>query len=140
MERNHYSNKKWKHSKNSNANKKEKLQAKAEPEVPYEKVQFKVVNCAYCGKPIEELATAMGSKEKGEPVHFDCVLDKLKESEKLLPDESIAYIGQGRFGVVTYPDPKDQIHFNIRRIIEWEERDNPMEWRQEIADTLSSIK
>jgi len=150
MERNHsYSNdkKRWKHKhgkKNQNQNqqnqKEHTSEREAENDIPVQHIQLKSLNCAYCGNPIEEMASAMGSKEKGEPVHFDCVLNKIKETEKIAPDESVTYIGQGRFGIVHFDNPQDLRHFQIRRIIEWEERDNKMDWRQEISDTFSTIK
>jgi len=61
-----------------------------------------LVTCEICGEPIEDIANAISNRESGLPVHFDCVLKQLTESEKLSPSEKIAYIGQGRFGILYY--------------------------------------
>ena len=56
-----------------------------------------------------------------------------------IENEKIAYIGQGRFGVLYYENMRDQRHFTIKRIIEWEDRDSKPEWRTEISEVYSKI-
>ena len=96
--------------------------------------------CPMCGKPIVELGSALADKETGVPVHFDCVLDQLQKTENLAPDQKIVYIGQGRFGIVVFPQPHDSRNFSIQKIIEWEPRDKKFEWRTEIAGLYSQVK
>jgi len=93
-----------------------------------------------CGKPITELSTALADKDTGVPVHFDCVLEQLQKTEKLSADQKIVYIGQGRFGVVVFPQSHDSRNFSIQRVIEWEPRDKKIEWRAEIAGLYSQVK
>ncbi|MCL2266770.1 MAG: hypothetical protein FWC17_03255, partial [Treponema sp.] len=62
-------------------------------------------DCPWCGKQIKDISTAICDKESGKPVHFDCVLMRLTETEKLDPNDGICYIGGGRFGVVHYNNP-----------------------------------
>lgn len=96
-------------------------------------------SCKMCGQPIEELSSAMADKQSGEPVHFDCVIKHLQETESLKENEKIVYIGQGRFAVAYFENPHDLRNFNIVRIIEWEARDKKFEWRSNIAGVYSQI-
>ncbi len=97
--------------------------------------------CEICGQPITDIASAISNKGDGKPVHFDCVLKKITEAEKLGANEKIAYIGQGRFAVIYSENPHDAKHFSIRRTIEWEGRDQERsEWRNEMASLYSQVK
>ena len=96
--------------------------------------------CPVCGKPIEDLASAIADKNNGQPTHFDCVLQKLTSAETLAANQSVAYIGQGRFAVITRENPSDAKHFKIEKIIEWEDRNNPGAWRSEMAELFSKVK
>ncbi|MCQ2610642.1 MAG: hypothetical protein MJ169_02735 [Treponema sp.] len=97
------------------------------------------VTCAKCGQVINELASAM-SDAQGNPVHFDCVLEQIKGQEKLLPGQQVTYIGNGRFGVVTFENPRDLKKFKIEKIIEYEDKTKPVEWRSEMANLYSQVK
>lgn len=98
------------------------------------------VICPLCNQPITEIASAMTDKATGSPAHFDCVLTKVKESEPVSENEKISYIGQGRFAVLYYENPRDQRKFSIKKIIEWEDREKKSEWREEISELYSKIK
>ena len=97
------------------------------------------VICPKCGKPIEDLVSALADKGTGAPVHFDCVLEDLRSREPLKENQQVAYIGQGRFAVVHFPNTQDTRNFSIVRIIEWEEKDKKFDWRQEIAGMYSQV-
>ncbi len=100
-----------------------------------------VAPCEICGKPIEDITSSIKNKGSGNPVHFDCVLNKIAESEKLSSTEKIAYIGQGKFAVIYFENPHDPKKFSIRRTIEWENREDKRgEWRDEIAGLYSQVK
>ncbi len=123
------------------------------------------VECSFCGKPVTEFASALADKTTDKPVHFDCVLDYLAEHETLSAGQSISYIGQGRFAVISSKVPASvqgaatagsaasgvaaaglvaggvpSPRFVIERIIEWEPRDKKYEWRANIADAYSKVK
>jgi len=98
------------------------------------------VICPICGEAITDMTTAIANKDSGAPMHFDCVIKKISETEKLLENQSINYIGQGRFAVITFENPRDLRKFKIERIIEWEERNKAIQWRQEMSDLYSQIK
>ena len=84
-----------------------------------QEIKAREVICAKCGQPITDISSAL--------------------NEKLGENEKIAYIGQGRFGVLYYENMRDQRHFTIKRIIEWEDRDSKPEWRTEISEVYSKI-
>jgi hypothetical protein len=122
-----------------------------------------VPDCPYCGKPIKDIASAIADKDSGQAVHFDCIIGRLAENETLERGDSIAYIGGGRFGVVHFnasqegysqggrragesggePRPwrasaEGSGHgFTIKKIFEWENKDERADWRRLLADRFS---
>ena len=95
------------------------------------------VSCAWCGKPVKDMATAISEPDSGNPVHFDCVIGRLTENEHLESGDVVSYIGGGRFGVVHFNNPQDTRNFKIRKIFEWENRENRCEWRTAMSDHYS---
>lgn len=95
--------------------------------------------CSRCGKPIKDLSAALADKPDGNPVHFDCVLNFLKEHETLNENEALGYIGQGRFAVLKYASMVTMKDFTIVRVIEWEDKNSRAEWRGTIANRFSLI-
>ena len=83
--------------------------------------------CAHCGQPITDMASALA-------------LEILGGQEKLGEGEKISYIGQGRFGVVYFPNVHDVKHFTIRKIIEWEDKEHRLPWRDEMSELYSHVK
>lgn len=111
---------------------KERLQAISE-------LKKREVICPMCNKPITDVASSLADKASGNPVHFECALGKVQESEPTGENEKVAYIGQGRFAVLSYENIRDQRHFTIKKIIEWEERDKKSEWREEFSSLYSKV-
>jgi len=93
--------------------------------------------CPWCGKPIKDIVTAISDKVSGRPVHFDCVLSRIVEMENLNNNESICYIGGGRFGVIHYNNPPDMRDFTVKKILEWEVKEKVYEWRRPISEYFS---
>ena len=104
-----------------------------------QEIKGREVRCAKCGEIITDLASSIADKATGKPVHFDCVLNQIKETEPTGENEKIAYIGQGRFGVLYFENPRDQRNFTIKKIIEWEDREEKPEWRNEISELYSKV-
>jgi hypothetical protein len=96
-----------------------------------------IPNCPWCGNPIKDISTAISDKNTGLPVHFDCVLARLGKEEILESNEAVCYIGGGRFGVIHYNNLPDTKDFKIKRIFEWENKDNRSEWRRDISAHFS---
>ena len=122
-----------------------------------------VSECPWCGKPIRDMSSAIADKDTGTPVHFDCVTARIAFGERLEKGDSIAYIGGGRFGIVSLggsavPHRSANMDYNgrdgtaenqdkssspssrsftIKKIIEWENKDTRAEWRSVICDHFS---
>ena len=98
---------------------------------------FPVPNCPYCGKPVKDLSLAISDRDSGDIIHFDCIIARISKGENLEPGDTICYIGGGRFGVVHFNDPSRLQEFSIKRIYEWENKDNRADWRQAVSDHYS---
>ena len=96
--------------------------------------KFASLVCPRCGEVIKDITGAIADKSTGEPVHFDCVLNHLEETEPHSENEKIVYIGHGNFAVIAFENPLDTRKFKIVRLIEWEDRNTRPEWRAGILD------
>jgi hypothetical protein len=94
-------------------------------------------NCPWCGKQIKDIATAISDKVSGNPVHFDCVLSRIVEMEQLETNDSVCYLGGGRFGIIHYNNPPDMRDFTVKKILEWEIKEKNYEWRRPISEYYS---
>jgi hypothetical protein len=94
-------------------------------------------DCPYCGKPIKDISSAISDKNSGEPVHFDCVINRIAEAEVLEQGDAVTYIGGGRFGIVHFGNPQNPQDFIIKKIFEWEDKENRSEWRRSVSDHYS---
>ncbi len=104
---------------------------------------FKAQNqpvCPRCGKIITDLSAALMDQGGNVPIHFECAMEIVSENETLGEGDKIAYIGQGRFGVLNYPNIRDVRHFTIKKIIEWENRDERAPWRNEMSELFSQVR
>lgn len=117
----------------------EDVEAEKEKMKAIEEIKSRAVVCPMCGQAITDISSAMVDKASGSPAHFDCVLNKVKESEPIGENEKIAYIGQGRFAVLYYENPREQKNFSIKKVIEWEDRESKPEWRDEISGLYSKV-
>jgi hypothetical protein len=79
----------------------------------------------------------VADRNSGEPVHFDCIIARISEGELLEQGDAVSYIGGGRFGIVHFNDPRDIQNFKIKKILEWEDKENRAEWRRSISDHYS---
>ena len=97
-----------------------------------------VNDCAICSKPIFDLSGAVADKESGEPVHFECALERVTAAETLEPGEKVVYLGAGNFGVVGFKNDKDGA-FVVKRRIRWEKEGEKQAWRKEISSFITKI-
>jgi hypothetical protein len=79
----------------------------------------------------------MGDRDTGVPVHFDCVIARIAEGEVLEKGDEISYIGGGRFGVLRLEKGSGRKIFSIKKILEWENKENRAEWRSTLSDHYS---
>jgi hypothetical protein len=91
--------------------------------------------CSLCGEPIADIASAICERGTNKVFHFDCILAQLKQKETLEEGDSLTYIGGGRFGVVHHDSLKK---FSIKKIIEWDQEEERVQWRKLVADHYSS--
>ncbi|MDR1302816.1 MAG: hypothetical protein LBK43_10170 [Treponema sp.] len=93
-----------------------------------------VPDCPYCGKPIKDIAAAVTDKYSDTPVHFDCIIAKIAESETLEKGDSIAYIGGGCFGILKFTGSPHGPRFIIKKVVAWEDREHRADWRKTISE------
>lgn len=116
------------------------IEAEKENQKAILEVKSRQIICPKCQMPITDIASALPDKITGKPIHFDCVLNQIKKDEPVGENEKIAYIGQGRFAVLYYENPRDPKKFTVKKTIEWEEREQKSEWRDELSSLYSQIK
>lgn len=116
------------------------LQSEKDKQNAIAEIKSREIICPICNQPITDIASALSDKNTGKPIHFDCALEKVKNGETLSENEKVAYIGQGRFAVLYYENIRDQRNFNIKKIIEWENREEQIEWRNELSELYSKVK
>ncbi|MDR0630280.1 MAG: hypothetical protein LBG24_11740 [Treponema sp.] len=97
-----------------------------------------VPDCPYCGKPIKDMAAAIADKHSGAPVHFDCIIAKIAENETLEREDSIAYIGGGCFGILRFTGSPNTLRFTIKKVVEWEDKEQRAAWRRTMSDRYST--
>ncbi len=117
----------------------ENEESRREKQKAIQELKAREIVCPMCGQPITDVASALPDKKSGEPVHFECALHEVEASENPGEKEKVAYIGQGRFGVLYFENPRDQRKFTIKKIIEWEDREKKSEWREELSGLYSQI-
>ncbi|NBC30776.1 MAG: hypothetical protein GVY29_12390 [Spirochaetes bacterium] len=94
--------------------------------------------CALSGEPISDILTAIADPETGQPSNLESVIEKLEKTEPLGPNERVAYIGRGEFGVVEETgDKKKNKSVVIKRRIEYENPNQQHEWRKELSPGIS---
>ncbi|MCL2139861.1 MAG: hypothetical protein FWH41_10085, partial [Treponema sp.] len=100
-------------------------------------IKLQPQSCAWCGKPIKEIAIAISEPNTNKPVHFDCVINSISEKERLERGDTVSYIGGGRFGIVHFKNPHNTQDFRIKKIFEWENKDYRSEWREILSGHFS---
>ncbi|MBR6341120.1 MAG: hypothetical protein IKR64_04390 [Treponema sp.] len=113
--------------------------ARRERQKAIQEIKTREVICPKCGQPITELASSLTDRNSDQPIHFECALREVEAGEKLDEKEKIAYIGQGRFGLLYFENPRDQRKFTIKKIIEWEDREKKSQWREELSGLYSQV-
>jgi len=93
--------------------------------------------CIWCDKPIREFSTAVSDPETGKSVHFDCAINRIAERETLEKDDTVGYIGGGRFGIIHFNNQKGARKFRIKKVFEWEDKEARSEWRVALCEHFS---
>lgn len=118
----------------------ENIEAQQKRDKAIQELKAREIICPVCNERITDMASAMSDKNTGNPVHFECIMKQLESSETLGQNEKIAYIGQGRFAVLYYENMRDQRHFQIKKVIEMEDREKRSQWRDEMSGLYSQVE
>ncbi len=86
------------------------------PPLPVRKVEEPLLDCPLCGKVIENIASAL-THPQGGYCHFDCVLEKIGQDERLTEAQKVSYIGRGTFAIV---EANAENGFSFVKKIIWE--------------------
>jgi hypothetical protein len=89
-------------------------------------------DCPICKQPVRDLPSALTHRETKQPVHFDCIMRELRDSNELGPQEKICYLGGGAFGILEFRQGK----FTIRKRIQYEEKEAAQEWKKPLLINL----
>ena len=103
------------------------------PEVvlpPWPELPLVFPDCPVCGKSVRDLPSALTHRVAGKPAHFDCVVQELRESNEVAPQEKICYLGGGSFGIIELRPAGGPSRFVIRKRIQYEEKEKPQEWKK----------
>ena len=95
-----------------------------------------IYTCEICMQTIQDITTALAMPVSGKQAHFDCVLEKLSEKEKLEEGQQIVYLGGGNFGVVKVDAKSSKNEFKIIKKIEYEDREIIPDWRKELVKVV----
>ena len=90
--------------------------------------------CPLCEKPIKDIFSSIVHKEKGEPVHFDCVLQELQKTENLVEGERLCYLGSGIFGIMKPQGPENPTGIAIRKKFQYEDKEKAAVWRRSLLN------
>lgn len=112
--------------------------ARKEKEIAALKTQAMI--CPICGKQIDDIASSISDKNTQNPIHFECAMAEVAKTEHCGENEKICYIGQGRFGVLYFENPRDQRHFVIKKIINIEDTNTVAPWRSKLSELYSQIE
>ncbi|MBN1524488.1 MAG: hypothetical protein JW904_08400 [Spirochaetales bacterium] len=91
-----------------------------------------LLKCAVCDREIRDLSSAICQKGTGQPIHFDCIIKNISETETISSHERVCYLGKGSFGIVRFQRMGGIIPFVIRKRIQYEEFEDTPEWRKEL--------
>ncbi len=91
---------------------------------PVPEQEYEPVMCSICEKAIDSITQAIGGSKPGDIAHFDCVLRRLQDEEKLTERQRISYIGNGTFAVVEYRNKNTTGPFTIVKRIQIESKES----------------
>lgn len=93
--------------------------------------------CPLSGEPIEHILSAVQDPETGRPAVLERAIERVSRNEELGENERLCYIGDGSFGVVYEERRGKNTVVEIRRRIEYENRNDKAEWRKELSPGIS---
>jgi len=102
------------------------------PKIPWPVLPAVLPDCPVCGKPVKDLASALTHRLESRPAHFDCVMQEIRDTNELAPQEKVCYLGGGTFGIIELRPPGGPSRFVIRKRIQYEEKEKPQDWKKQL--------
>lgn len=119
----------------------ESTEIQAQKEKAIESLKAQKLICPRCGEVIEDIASSIEDRATRAPIHFECAMSELSKEERLGEGEKLCYIGQGRFAVLYYENPRDPKTFKIKKILPWEKTtEGRTDWRDKLSALYSQIE
>jgi hypothetical protein len=87
-------------------------------------------DCPICGKTVRDLASALTHRISRQPAHFDCIMQELRDTNEISPQEKICYLGGGCFGILEFRPSGGPGHFVIKKRIQYEEKEYQQDWKK----------
>jgi hypothetical protein len=119
-------NRRWRGNRSRDRDKNKDRDRDIEKDLDPNRIIYK---CEICDKEIKDITSAIDMKDSHNPVHFDCMLDKIKKENSLEGTDKVVYLGAGNFGIVRIEKGKSGKDFKIMKKLEIENRDEKPEWR-----------
>ncbi len=142
--RNNNRNRRFKNNRRNNNRPQQAEQVKRDPRAEQKEQQmahefFKtseedIQNCPYCEKPVKFLSTAIHVSGESNPVHFDCILERIQTRENLLENQKVTYLGKGSFGIIE--KISESPGFKITKKIDIETDSEKALWRKEMSNRI----
>jgi hypothetical protein len=102
------------------------------PRIPWPVLPAVLPDCPICGKPVKDLASALTHRLDARPAHFDCVMQEIRDTNEIAPQEKVCYLGGGTFGIIELRPPGGPTRFVIRKRIQYEEKEKPQDWKKQL--------
>ena len=93
--------------------------------------------CPICSQPMRNIQSAIALPPNNEPAHFECVIRKIGEDERIGPKDRVAYLGNGSFGIIQDDSSSGASRYVIKKRIQFEEADKSVTWRKELSPGIS---
>ncbi|MGL4524008.1 MAG: hypothetical protein ACRCVN_00600 [Spirochaetia bacterium] len=103
---------------------------KKSPRIAYQPV------CPICEKKILSSSSIVENPGTGDPSHFECVLQSLKNNHPLEKDQRLAYLGSGVFAVIEQEHPgRKNSPFKIIEYVHNGQKPSETPWKADISIT-----
>ena len=92
-------------------------------------------DCPICGKQVRDLPSALPHRISRQPAHFDCIVQELRDTNEVGPEEKLCYLGGGSFGILEFRASGGPGHFIIKKRIQYEEKEIQQDWKKPLQVT-----
>ncbi len=86
---------------------------------------------------MRDIQSAIAFPPSDQPAHFECVIRRIGEDEKISESERVVYLGNGSFGIIEDRTASGESKYVIRKRIQFEEPEKAVGWRKELSPGIS---